>query len=117
MDEEKEGSSETAASGTPGSSATIFVGNLPFDTRDEQLEKEFSEIGPIKRAFIVKDKDNRSKSRGCGYVQFVLQEDADKCVKTIKSIGDRQLRLNYAAKKPKHAKRKLLALQQAGGDA
>lgn len=35
---------------------TIFVGNLPFDTRDDDLEKEFSDFGPIKRAFIVKDK-------------------------------------------------------------
>ena len=44
--------------GKPNGTTTIFVGNLPFDIYDEQLEKEFSEIGPIKRAFIVKDKGN-----------------------------------------------------------
>merc|ERR1712013_883054 len=112
-------SSNDAPKNAAASSATIFVGNLPFDTRDDQLEKVFSEIGPIKRAFVVKDKDNRSKSRGCGYVQFVLPEDADKCLKATKTIGNRQLRLNYAAKKPKHAKRKLLAqlkAKQEGGE-
>ena len=117
ISEDADQPSEESTVTTAASSATIFVGNLPFDTRDDQLEKVFSEIGPIKRAFIVKDKDNRSKSRGCGYVQFVLQEDADKCVKATKTIGNRQLRLNYAAKKPKHAKRKLLALQKANENA
>ena len=38
---------------------TIFVRNLPFEIRDDQLEKEFSEIGPIKRAFVVKDKGEK----------------------------------------------------------
>merc|ERR1712013_790274 len=116
--ETKESSSD-APKNAAASSATIFVGNLPFDTRDDQLEKVFSEIGPIKRAFVVKDKDNRSKSRGCGYVQFVLPEDGEGGVKATKTIGNRQLRLNYAAKKPKHAKRKLLAqlkAKQEGGE-
>jgi len=50
--------------------------------------------------------DNRSKCRGFGYVQFVLQEDADKAVTSPKNVGSRSLNICYADKKPKHEKRK-----------
>ena len=50
--------------------------------------------------------DNRSKCRGFGYVQFVVQEDADKAVKDPKSVDNRKLKVCYADKKPKHEKRK-----------
>jgi len=93
---------------------TIFVRNLPFDVRDDQLEKEFSEIGPIKRAFVVKDQDKKSRNRGFGYVQFVLQADAEKSLQSEKKIANRTLNLSFAAKKPKHLKRKGLLLPNLG---
>ena len=37
---------------------TLFVRNLPFSTSDKELEDVFSEYGPIKRSFVVKDKGN-----------------------------------------------------------
>ena len=50
--------------------------------------------------------DNRNKCRGFGYVQFVVQEDADKAVTTSKTVANRKLLICYADKKPKHEKRK-----------
>ena len=35
---------------------TLFVRNLPYTTTDKELEDAFSEYGPIKRSFVVKDK-------------------------------------------------------------
>ena len=35
---------------------TIFIRNLPFETSNEKLEKEFSGHGPVKKAFVVKDR-------------------------------------------------------------
>jgi len=37
-------------------SKTLFVRNLPYSATDEQLEQLFSDIGPIKRCFVVKKK-------------------------------------------------------------
>ncbi|XP_065676054.1 RNA-binding protein 28-like [Hydra vulgaris] len=85
---------------------TLFVRNLPFDINAQKLEEEFSKFGPIKKAFVVKDKDNASRCRGFGYVQFVLQADTDKALKAKLCIGNRDLKCSYANKKPKHEKRK-----------
>lgn len=38
------------------SQKVLFVRNLPLSTTDQHLENVFSEIGPIKRAFVVRDK-------------------------------------------------------------
>ena len=37
-------------------SKTLFVRNLSYSATNEQLEQLFSEIGPIKRCFVVKNK-------------------------------------------------------------
>lgn len=37
-------------------SKTLFIRNLPFSTNNEALEKVFSEIGPLKQCFVVKNK-------------------------------------------------------------
>ena len=51
----------------PGSdlapSTTLYVGNLFFDVRAEDLRKEFSRAGPIKEAKIIHDQ--RGLSKGC----------------------------------------------------
>jgi len=35
---------------------TLFVRNLPYSTTNEQLEQLFSDFGPIKRCFVIKNK-------------------------------------------------------------
>ena len=50
--------------------------------------------------------DNISRCRGFGYVQFVLQDDADTAVKTEKKINERILKISYADKKPKQKRKR-----------
>ena len=38
------------------SQKVLFVRNLPFSTTDQDLENLFSEVGPIKRCFVIRDK-------------------------------------------------------------
>ena len=35
---------------------TLFVRNLPYEATNEGLEEVFSEIGPMKSCFVVRDK-------------------------------------------------------------
>ncbi|EDO39223.1 predicted protein, partial [Nematostella vectensis] len=78
---------------------TIFVRNLPYNITDAEFKSAFEEIGPLKRGFIVKDKDNQNRCRGFGYVTFALEEDALKAKDNIKSIKGRPIHLDFSEKK------------------
>ncbi|XP_076078226.1 RNA-binding protein 28-like [Mytilus galloprovincialis] len=79
-------------------SKTLFIRNLPFSTNNESLEKTFSDIGPLKQCFVVKNKGDE-KCKGYGYVTFSLIEDAEKAKNQIKAIDKRKIYVNYANKK------------------
>ncbi|XP_052088587.1 RNA-binding protein 28-like [Mytilus californianus] len=79
-------------------SKTLFIRNLPFSTNNESLEKTFSDIGPLKQCFVVKNKGDE-KCKGYGYVTFSLIEDAEKAKNQIKSVDKRKIYVNYANKK------------------
>ncbi|KAJ1962889.1 hypothetical protein GGI12_002380 [Dipsacomyces acuminosporus] len=55
----------------------VYVGNLPFETTDEQLRSMFAEVGPVRNASIM---IKRSRSRGFGYVAFDDDATAQKAV-------------------------------------
>jgi RNA recognition motif-containing protein len=46
---------------------TLFVRNVPFDATAAQLEEAFSEIGPVRKCYIVTDAGKKT-SRGFAYV-------------------------------------------------
>lgn len=41
------------------SQKVLFVRNLPFSTTDQNLENIFSEVGPIKRCFVIRNKGEK----------------------------------------------------------
>ena len=41
------------------SQRVLFVRNLPFSTTDQDLETLFSEVGPIKRCFVIRNKGKK----------------------------------------------------------
>lgn len=56
-----------AAHNKEDKSQTLFVRNLPFDATAAQLEELFSDVGPVRKCYIVTDKGSNA-SRGFGYV-------------------------------------------------
>ncbi|UZJ51022.1 hypothetical protein CBS101457_000342 [Exobasidium rhododendri] len=80
---------------------TLFVSSLPFTATSTDLSTLFSDIGPLKRAFVVTDKES-GKSKGVGYVTFAILEDAERAEREMqgKSLdGKRKMRLEWAEKK------------------
>ena len=61
---------------------TVFVRSLPYDATDAALEEHFSEAGPVRSAFVVKDRATQ-QGRGFGFVTFALPEDAAQAVSTL----------------------------------
>ena len=47
----------------------LYVGNLPFEARDEELRDLFAAHGTISKASVVVD-HQRDRSRGFGFVEF-----------------------------------------------
>lgn len=67
-------------SGDPKTTTTLFVSNLAESVDSAKLLECASSIGPVRDAFVVSD-PAKSKSRGFGYVRFVLREDAETALK------------------------------------
>jgi RNA recognition motif-containing protein len=47
----------------------LYVGNLPYDARDEELRQLFATHGTIATALVVVDR-LKDRSRGFGFVEF-----------------------------------------------
>ncbi|KAG8012597.1 RNA-binding protein 28 [Nibea albiflora] len=77
---------------------TIFVGSLPATATNERLGEIFSEIGPVKQCFVVREK-GAEKCRGFGYVTYSMEEDAQRAMKEIKEYDGKKISLSVAKKK------------------
>ena len=86
-----------------GGPTTVFVRTLPYSCTDAGLEEAFGEIGPVKECFIIADKKGAGgKSKGFGFVQFALAEDAAAAVAQSKSfkVDGRAVTIDVAKQKP-----------------
>ena len=54
----------------------FHVGNLHWDTTDEDLKEFFAQIGAIFSAKVIMEPHNKSKSRGWGIVEYYSNRDA-----------------------------------------
>jgi len=75
----------------------LYVGNLSFDTTDQDLEQAFSEHGEIASATVVRDRDT-DRSRGFGFVEYTQEADAQKAKEAMngKELGGRALKVDEA---------------------
>uniref|UniRef100_A0A3Q3WQ49 RRM domain-containing protein n=1 Tax=Mola mola TaxID=94237 RepID=A0A3Q3WQ49_MOLML len=86
------------------SAQTLFISCLPASASNERLEEIFSEVGPVKQCFVVKEK-GAEKCRGFGYVTYSMNEDAQRALKELKEYDGHKLSV-CVAKKKIHDKRK-----------
>ncbi|KAF5368841.1 hypothetical protein D9758_002895 [Tetrapyrgos nigripes] len=84
--------------------STLFVSNIPYTVTSTDLQTLFSDIAPVRSAFIVTE-HGTGVSKGVGYVSFSIREDAQSAYDKISqegiSLAGRQLRIQWAENKPK----------------
>ncbi|KAK9072870.1 hypothetical protein SSX86_009305 [Deinandra increscens subsp. villosa] len=84
------------------SKRTVFIGNLPFDVKDEELYQLFTSFNNLKDCIeairVVRD-PGTSMGKGIAYVLFTTREAANTVVRKHKlKIRDRELRVSHAMK-------------------
>ena len=75
----------------------LYVGNLPFDVENVDLENLFSASGTVQSVNIVKDRDT-GRAKGFGFVEMKNQQEASAAIQTLneKDFKGRPLRVNLA---------------------
>ena len=78
----------------------IFVGNLDFNTSEDDLRHLFETYGQVDRVSIMTDRDT-GRSRGFGFVEMANAEDGEKAIAALNGsqVGGRKLNVNEARPK------------------
>ena len=79
----------------------IFVGNLDFNTSEDELRQLFEAYGSVDRVSIMTDRET-GRSRGFGFVEMTNSEDGEKAIAALNGsqVGGRTLNVNEARPKP-----------------
>ena len=75
----------------------VYVGNLPYDTTEEEIRQLFSGAGTVASASIVTDRET-GRSKGFGFVQMSSQAEAEKAVSMFNGyqLHNRALKVDLA---------------------
>ena len=82
----------------------IFVGNLSFNTNEDELRQLFESYGQVDRVSIMTDRDT-GRSRGFGFVEMSSNEDGEKAIAALNGsqVGGRTINVNEARPKAERA--------------
>ena len=82
------------------SMTSIFVGNLSYSTREEDLLATFSQFGNVERVNVVTDRDS-GQPRGFAFVEMMDDDAANKAIEALNgtNLGGRNLNINEARPK------------------
>lgn len=84
----------------------LFVGNLSYQTMENDLQEYFSQAGVVTSANLMLDKVT-GKSRGFAFIEFATAEEANKAVEEFhnKEFQGRALTVNVARPREERAPR------------
>ena len=79
----------------------IYVGNLSFRAKDEDLRTAFEPFGEVASARVVTDRES-GRSRGFGFVEMPNQNEGNAAIEALNDteIVDRAVRVNEAQERP-----------------
>ena len=75
----------------------LYVGNLPYSFRDQDLEQTFSAFGAVQSAKVMMERDT-GRSKGFGFVEMGSAAEAQAAISGVhgQQFGGRDLVVNIA---------------------
>ena len=75
----------------------IYVGNLPYEVTEEELQKEFEAFGEVTSVSVITDKYT-GRPKGFGFVEMASVSEGQAAITSLngKTIKDRTLTVNAA---------------------
>jgi RNA recognition motif-containing protein len=79
----------------------LYVGNIPFQTTEAELEELFGRSGTVESVNVVRDMAT-GRARGFAFVEMSTDEEAQKAAADLNEyqLGGRTLTVNEARPKP-----------------
>jgi len=78
----------------------LYVGNLPYDTSDQDLHALFASAGTVESVNLMRDMAT-GRARGFAFVEMATDEEAQTAITTLNNhdMGGRNLTVNEARPK------------------
>jgi RNA recognition motif-containing protein len=79
----------------------LYVGNLPFQTAENELQDLFARAGTVESVNLVRDQAT-GRARGFAFIEMSTDEEAQKAITELNEyqLGGRGLTVNEARPKP-----------------
>jgi len=98
-------------------SVKLYVGNLTFNTTEQDLHEQFSRYGQVNSASIITDRGT-GRSRGFAFVELDSKESAQAAIEALngKELDGRALTVNEAKPREGRGDRTGFGRSNFGGD-
>jgi len=75
----------------------LYVGNLPYSVRDDDLQQQFARFGQVSSAKVMMDRDT-GRSKGFGFVEMGSGDEAQAAIRGMsgQSMDGRAVVVNVA---------------------
>jgi cold-inducible RNA-binding protein len=94
----------------------LYVGNLSYNTTDNDLRTLFAQAGTVTTVDLIKDRDT-GMSKGFAFVQMGSQQEAEQAIKMFNGyeLDNRQIKVNPARPKEESGSRSYGSSGSYGG--
>ena len=82
-------------------SRKLYVGNLPYETGEAELQDLFARAGSVESVTVVRDQMT-GRPRGFAFVEMSTEDEAQAAIRELNAtqVGGRSLTVNEARPKP-----------------
>jgi RNA recognition motif-containing protein len=77
----------------------LYVGNLNYETTEDELQKLFLEVGPVVSATIITDRSS-GRSKGFGFVEMETEQTAQEAIDRLNNYELNQRTITVSEARP-----------------